>query len=99
MRKRRAEIAKAHPDFALVVDIDDAHKHLELRDRDRAVTSSKQTAIRHIGGSWAGSWGGSWGSSWGSKREIVVQLDNDTQQRPLAEILKNVVEMWNSLLP
>jgi len=39
------------------------------------------------------------GGSWGSKREIVVQLDNDTQQRPLAEILKNVVEMWNSLLP
>lgn len=64
VRSRRKELAQ-DPDFALVRDIDDAHKHLELRNSERTVRSWKQTALEYVGGSWKG-WGGSWGQSWGA---------------------------------
>ena len=97
VKARRKELAQANPDFALAVDIDDAHKHLELRNSDRAVTSSTQTAVEYVGGGWKG-WGGVWGQSWGASPEIVVQLNNGTQ-RPLAVVLANVIEMWDRRLP
>src|SRR5262245_4541557 len=97
VKKRRTELATANSDYRLVSDIDDAHKHLELRDRNRPVTSWRQTVVRFTGGSWKG-WGDSWGETWGASREVVVQLDTGSR-RPLAVILKNVIDMWESLLP
>lgn len=96
--KFREELAKGLPDFGLVWDVDDAHKHLELSRPGRRVTSSRQTDARHTGGAWGGSWGGAWGNSWGGRTEIVVKLDNG-DKKPLTDILKNVVEMWDDVLP
>jgi hypothetical protein len=95
----REELAKAHPDFALVWDIDDAHKHLRLSKSEREVTSVAQTVLGLFGGAWGGSWGGSWGiATWGAVPTMIVLL-RDGKRRRLAVILKNVIEMWDGRLP
>ena len=100
VKKRRAALAKAYPDFRLVRDIDDAHKHLELTRParpNRLLTSSNQIAVRNTEGSWGGSWGSLWGESWGATSAMVVRLDDGTQ-RPLSLILDNVTSMWERIL-
>jgi hypothetical protein len=80
------------PDFGLVRDVADAHKHVELDRRNRRVTRADQTAKGGMG------WGqGGFGEGVFGGPQLVVQLDNGTK-RPLSAIMKNVIEMWQRLL-
>jgi hypothetical protein len=93
--KRREHLAIEDSDFALVRDLDDAHKHLELTRTSRKLTRAEQSYLEETGG-----YGGSaYGEEpyGGTSAEIVVRLDKGTV-RPLAVILKNVIQMLESKL-
>ena len=98
VRKRREYLAIESSDFALVRDLDDAHKHLELTrpsQPPRQLTKADQTYVEETGG-----YGGSaYGEEpyGGANAEVVVRLDNGSL-RPLALILKNIIQMWESKL-
>ncbi|NQV81288.1 MAG: hypothetical protein HQ495_12100 [Alphaproteobacteria bacterium] len=81
------------PDFALVRDVADAHKHVTLDRASRQVTNASQTHVDSLG------WGeATWGEAkWGSPPELVISLD-DGSKRPLDAIMENVIEMWDRLL-
>ena len=96
VRKRRRRLATQNSDFALVWDIDDAHKHLELTRKPRKVTRSDQTRIPPIHRLGAiGEMAIGQGTIPG--KNIVVVLDDGTR-KSLATVLKNVIEMWESIL-
>ena len=84
-------------DFALVRDVADAHKHVELERRPRQVTHADQTRAAR-GGLFAGRYFGVryFGRYFGAS-QLVVTLDDGTN-RPLTAIMANVVEMWERLL-
>lgn len=90
----RKELAvRECPDFALLRDVAEAHKHVVLDRCPRQVTRSDQTEPEpHVyrGPSYYGSavYGGS---------QLVVTLDDGTKY-PLSEIMQNVMAMWERLL-
>ena len=88
---REALVERECPDFAWVRDIAEAYKHVELiRYRDkRIVTRHDQTAATGYGKRTynEGPYGG----------ELVV-TGGDGTSRPLADIMGNVIAMWERLL-
>ena len=93
-RQYREELANREcSDFALIRDIADAHKHVELDRTSKQVTKSDQTKPGNIG------WGeGGFGEGkFGGAKQLVVVLDNGSK-RALSAILKNVMDMWERLL-
>jgi hypothetical protein len=82
---REALAARECADFALVRDVADTHRHVEITRASRQVTRYDQTADKPT------RWGAAWGSAWGG--ELVVTLDDGTS-RPLADIMENVIAMW-----
>ena len=98
VKEYRSRLAETNSDFALVRDIDDAHKHLELTrpiHPPRKLSSAAQTYLEETGGYGGSAWGEEpWG---GASAEIVVRLDNGTL-RPLSLILMNVIQIWESKL-
>jgi len=80
-------------DFGLIWDVDDAHKHVQLNRASRDVTNASQTGVDAIG------WDeGLWDETpWDGEEIMVIRLDNGTK-RPLEVVLKNVIEMWETLL-
>src|SRR5947208_6800213 len=93
LKNFRAEIGRRYPDFALIRDICDTHKHLKLDRADRCVTSAGQSTTATMG------WGeGKWGEArWGSAVEIVVTDDGGSKHH-FRTLVHNTEEMWNSLL-
>ena len=89
-RQYRDELAAREcADFALVRDVADVYKHVELDRPSRRLTRYDQTAASGYG---EGRWGeGPWGG------QLVVTLDDGTK-RPLADIVHNVIAMWERLL-
>jgi hypothetical protein len=85
--------ARECPDFSLVRDVADAHKHFELDRPSRRVTRADQTAKGGMGCREGGVVEGVFGGG----PQLVVKLDDGTK-RPLSAIMKNVVEMWERLL-
>lgn len=79
-------------DFALVRDVAEAHKHVELSRPSRLVTRYDQTAAEV---SWWDEARWDDDARWGG--QLVVTLDDGTR-RPLAEIMRNVIAMWERLL-
>ena len=81
------------PDFALVRDVADAHKHFHLDRPKRRITRSDQTGSGAIG------WGeGPYGEGiHGGGPQLLVTLD-DGSKRPLTAIMANVIKMWEQLL-
>jgi len=81
------------PDFGLVWDAHDAHKHVELDRKGRRVTSSDQTGTQSLG------FGeGAFGEGpFSGGTQLVVTTDAG-QERELSLILGNVTEMWQRLL-
>jgi len=86
----RSELADVCPDFALVRDVAEAFKHVELGRPSRQVTFAEQARYEPT------VWGAfSWGlSDWGG--QIVVECD-DGNKRDLRFVLQNVVELWDRL--
>ncbi len=90
-RYRNALADRECSDFALARDVAEAHKHRELTREPRLITRYDQTAARET----------EWDEAEWDKApwdgELIVTLDDGTS-RPLAEIMKNVIEMWERLL-
>jgi hypothetical protein len=83
------------PDFALVRDVAEAHKHFHLlrKSPPRHATRSDQTQLGATG------WGeGGYGEGvYGGGPQLVVTLDDGTE-RPLAVLMGKVITMWEQLL-
>jgi hypothetical protein len=90
----RRTLSAQFPEFALVRDVADAHKHFILSRADRKLTDASQAT--------AGSMG--WGEAqfgvgqWGSPAEIVVTYDDGTKHHFSAAV-RAVRDMWKMLLP
>jgi len=76
-------------DFQLVWDIADAHKHVELDRRSRAVTHDAQTSPGRLG------FGeGLFGEGiFGGAEQLVVRLDDGTR-RAILGVIGRVLQMW-----
>jgi hypothetical protein len=78
------------PDFGLVWDLHDGHKHMIVSRGNRQVTSATQTGVAQIEGEYGeGLLGGG--------DQIVIELD-DRSKRALSGVMQNVMAMWNKLL-
>jgi hypothetical protein len=91
---RRELTARECPDFALVRDIADAHKHFALTRKPRRLTFAYQTRLRDLGCFGSGSYGE---FSYGGETRLDVMLDDGTT-RPLSAVMANVIVMWEQLL-
>jgi hypothetical protein len=81
------------PDFGLVWDVHDGHKHATLNRPNRQVTNAGQTGVRHMTyGQVAYNEG-----VYGGGAEIVIGLDNGSR-RELRLVMQNVMAMWEKLL-
>ena len=83
------------PDFALVRDVADNHKHVEIGRPSRRVTRSDQTRRVTVQGGTLGSF--VLGSSVVGGDEVVTTLDDGTKVS-LLEVADNVMTMWERLL-
>ena len=87
-------------DFALVRDVADAHKHVELTRSSRRLTRASQTNVEIPGGMFPPSYFAPsyWARGyWGPREQFIVTLDT-AGKRPLSKIIENVVAMWERLL-
>ena len=89
----RKELGHRVPDFAVLRDVAEAHKHMKISRAGRYVTSAGQTVTIKLG----------WGEAefgedeWGGSKSIVVTLDDGTRKR-LKYLIEGTVKMWESLL-
>lgn len=97
VKQYREHLAKICPDFQLVWDIHDAHKHYELGRPNRAVTNDDQTGKVPM------TWNRMtlpWSRatfSWSETEVIFVTRDNG-EIAPLLGVLSNVMAMWEGEL-
>jgi hypothetical protein len=86
-------LAARYPDYGLIRDVCDAHKHVELKRKSRNVTNANQTEIGSMG------WGeAQWGEGrWGSPDEVIITDDNGSKHHFIT-IVSRVQEMWKDLL-
>ena len=89
-------VQKECSDFQIVWDMHDGHKHVELSRRNRQVTSSSQSGVASEGGALGSAPLGA-APLGGTIDRFIVRLDNGIE-RELADVLKNVIEMWVRLL-
>jgi hypothetical protein len=95
-RYRRSLVAEC-ADFQLVWDVNDSHKHVHLdRRSDRKISSAEQAGVRSNARPFgSGAFGtGPFGAG---ASEFVIVLDDGTE-RPLSQVLANVVQMWERVL-
>lgn len=89
----RDALSQQYPDFALIRDIADSHKHVLLSRASRRISNESQTRADHVGWDEAG-----WDDArWGSPEEIVV-VDDCGQKHHFIGIVERVSAMWRSLL-
>ncbi len=93
---RRYLVASECPDFQLVWDVDDAHKHVSLGRASAAVSSASQSGVRRRGGA-VGSAAIGETAIGGTADEFVIVL-NDGSERRVKDVLRNVMKMWDRLL-
>jgi hypothetical protein len=93
---RQFLVANECADFQLVWDVHDGHKHVDLSRSNRQITSAAQTGIVQRGGAFDANALQADAFDVGQS-EIVVILDDGTE-RAIAEVLKNVIDMWERLL-
>ena len=90
-------VANECPNFQLVWDVHDAHKHVHLTTRsDRQVSSSEQTRKSRIGGALGSAPFGA-APIGSSIEEIVISLDDGTSRR-LSTVLNDVIAMWDRIV-
>jgi hypothetical protein len=90
----RARLAKQEcADFALVRDVAEAHKHVELNRKPRRLTASDQVMVRDqefcLGLSML---------DVDTLGPCLVVVEDNGDERPLQSIMRNVMEMWERLL-
>jgi len=93
LKEFREQLEINNPDYALIRDVCDAHKHLELNRPSKRVTKAEQTTTGKMG------WGeAKWGEArWGSPEEIVVTDDSGDKHHFIVLVCRTE-EMWKSLL-
>ena len=81
------------PDFQIIWDVADAHKHFKLDRKSAKVKQAVQTTVGSLG------WGqGGYGAGvFGGGPQIVVDFSNN-KKRALSTPVQNVVKMWARLL-
>ncbi len=89
----RIELAKQYPNFAVVRDVAEAHKHMALDRRARVLTESKQTTVGATGFGEAGFGTGPFGGG----PSILVKL-NDNSKHHLSYLAKEVKALWITVL-
>ncbi|MEP7151781.1 MAG: hypothetical protein ABI856_08740 [Nitrospira sp.] len=89
----RHELETHYPDYALIRDVCDAHKHLELHRSPKRVTRASQTTTGRLGWDEA-----KWDDArWGSPEEVVVTDDSGEKHHFVGLVLRTE-EMWRHLL-
>jgi hypothetical protein len=89
----RRELAARSPNFGLIRDVAEAHKHVKLNRKDRLLTSAGQTTVDKLGYGEA-----EYGvAEWGGSSEVVIELDGG-KRRHFSAALEDVVKMWESML-
>ena len=94
VKEFRDALAASTPEFGLINDVADAHKHFKLNRSNRKITYASQTTTGSMG------WGeAAYGEGqWGSPPEIVVVFD-DGQKHHLSTAVKKITDMWKCRLP
>jgi len=89
----REQLEITYPDYGLLRDICDAHKHLELSRASKRITKADQTKIGKMG------WGEmKWDEGrWGSPEEVVV-TDDSGEKHHFVAMVQRTEAMWKSLL-
>ena len=96
----RRKLADVCPDFALVRDVADGFKHVQLSMPDRRVTHADQTGSKLA--AWINNagkevmWTDATGEEVTWRTKVVVELD-DGPERPLLPALIAVVALWERL--
>jgi hypothetical protein len=89
----RNALAAATPEFGLVRDVADAHKHYRLDRANRNLTDASQATAGSMGYGEA-----RWGEGqWGSPPEIVVTYD-DGSKHHFSTAVRKVKAMWQGML-
>lgn len=81
------------PDFGLVWDIHDGHKHVEITRKGRSVSTATQTGVGRLGFG-QGRFGE---GTFGGGDQMVVELDDGTK-RAVSAVIANVMAMWETEL-
>lgn len=89
----RRELGVIFPNFNLIRDVAEAHKHVELNRSDRVLTSTGQTTVGSLGYGEAEFGIGTYGGA----PEVVIELDSRVQ-RHFSAAVADVEIMWESLL-
>lgn len=81
------------PDYALIRDVCDAHKHLTLNRPSRCITNADQTTTGNMG------WGeAKWDDArWDSPEEVVVTDDSGGKHHFIG-LVRRTEDMWRNLL-
>ena len=89
----REHLETTVPDYALLRDICDAHKHLRLDRSFKRISKADQTNIGKMG------WGeAKWGEArWGSPDEVVV-TDDSGETHHFVTLVQRTEAMWKRLL-
>jgi hypothetical protein len=89
----RGELGKQQPDWALVRDVAEAHKHVKLDRPSRVLTSAGQTTVAPTAYGRTGYGTGPYGGT----PSVVVQLDSGTSVH-FSSAVAAAVSMWRSFL-
>ena len=84
----RKELAARNPEFGLVSDVAEAHKHMKLNKPVRAVTSAGQAFVEPVF---------TQAKHAVKKQTVVVKRDDGTKQ-DLGLTMNQVVQLWKSML-
>ena len=93
LSKFREALSKKNPNFSVIRDVADAHKHLKLNRAERVLTSADQTGLGSIG------WGeAEFGvAAYGGGEEVVIELDSG-RTRHFSAVVNEVIVMWEDML-
>ncbi len=89
----RSELAHRNNHFAVLRDVVEAHKHMQLDRTSRVLTQSNQTTLGTTGFGEADFGTGPFGGG----PSVVVELD-DGRKHHLSYLAKEVEQLWRSLL-
>jgi len=92
-REYRAYLRNLCPDFGLVWDVHDGHKHFKLDRSNREITCATQTGVGRM------NYGeGEYGEGdYGGADQMIIELD-DGSKRTLAGAMQAAMSMWEAQL-
>lgn len=89
--KYRDDLSRILPEFALIRDVAECHKHLELGRRSARVKSDNDVTVEHVG------YGQGYGVRYGGGDVVILKMENGNIEY-FDFIAKKVYQYWKSLL-